>query len=167
MPSKKQKFNSKFPPARIKRIMQTDEDVGKVATPVPVIISRAVELFLDSFLAKAGEGARSSMAKTLVPNHIRVAKIFRSHLPEKLRKLLVPHHTAPCHRPTIARKIEENRLARKIVMRMEHLERIKNIILTRRVTIVSSEGTSQRTSSRSSVRSEPATQSAPDVGNAN
>ncbi|CAG0884574.1 unnamed protein product [Cyprideis torosa] len=70
MPSKKQKFNSKFPPARIKRIMQTDEDVGKVATPVPVIISRAVELFLDSFLAKAGEGARSSMAKTLVPNHI-------------------------------------------------------------------------------------------------
>lgn len=61
MPSKKKKFNARFPPvkwtistvissntysnltllslkARIKKIMQTDEDVGKVAAAVPVII---------------------------------------------------------------------------------------------------------------------------------
>ena len=31
--------------ARIKKIMQSDEDVGKVAAAVPVIISRALELF--------------------------------------------------------------------------------------------------------------------------
>ena len=65
MPSKKKKYNARFPPvslvyvrdlschdshgqiftlyffqfqARIKKIMQTDEDVGKVAAAVPVII---------------------------------------------------------------------------------------------------------------------------------
>uniref|UniRef100_A0A3B3S060 DR1-associated protein 1 (negative cofactor 2 alpha) n=1 Tax=Paramormyrops kingsleyae TaxID=1676925 RepID=A0A3B3S060_9TELE len=38
MPSKKKKYNSRFPPARIKKIMQTDEEIGKVAAAVPVII---------------------------------------------------------------------------------------------------------------------------------
>ena len=64
MPSKKKKYNARFPPvstliligpndielnnkkvlfvcvfqARIKKIMQTDEEVGKVASAVPVII---------------------------------------------------------------------------------------------------------------------------------
>ena len=38
MPSKKKKYNARFPPARIKKIMQADEDVGKVAAVVPVII---------------------------------------------------------------------------------------------------------------------------------
>ncbi|KAL7289249.1 hypothetical protein TKK_0017186 [Trichogramma kaykai] len=38
MPSKKKKYNSRFPPSRIKKIMQTDEEVGKVAQPVPIII---------------------------------------------------------------------------------------------------------------------------------
>lgn len=38
MPSKKKKYNSRFPPARIKKIMQADEEVGKVAAVVPVII---------------------------------------------------------------------------------------------------------------------------------
>ncbi|OWK50974.1 Dr1-associated corepressor [Lonchura striata] len=40
MPSKKKKYNARFPPARIKKIMQTDEEIGKVAAAVPVIISR-------------------------------------------------------------------------------------------------------------------------------
>lgn len=38
MPSKKKKYNARFPPARIKKIMQADEEVGKVAAVVPVII---------------------------------------------------------------------------------------------------------------------------------
>uniref|UniRef100_A0A3B4A1Q5 Dr1-associated corepressor n=1 Tax=Periophthalmus magnuspinnatus TaxID=409849 RepID=A0A3B4A1Q5_9GOBI len=53
MPSKKKKYNARFPPARIKKIMQTDEEIGKVAAAVPVIISRALELFLESLLTKA------------------------------------------------------------------------------------------------------------------
>ncbi|GCC21338.1 hypothetical protein chiPu_0019807 [Chiloscyllium punctatum] len=49
MPSKKKKYNARFPPARIKKIMQTDEEIGKVAAAVPVIIWRPE---LDSELQK-------------------------------------------------------------------------------------------------------------------
>jgi hypothetical protein len=38
MPPKRKKYTARFPPARIKKIMQTDEEVGKVAAAVPVII---------------------------------------------------------------------------------------------------------------------------------
>ncbi|ESO97989.1 hypothetical protein LOTGIDRAFT_98370, partial [Lottia gigantea] len=71
MPSKKKKFNSRFPPARIKKIMQTDEDVGKVAAAVPVIISRALEMFIESLILKSGETTMSRNAKTLSTSHIK------------------------------------------------------------------------------------------------
>lgn len=38
MPTKKKKYNARFPPARIKKIMQSDDEVGKVAQVVPIII---------------------------------------------------------------------------------------------------------------------------------
>ncbi|KAL3875115.1 hypothetical protein ACJMK2_038049 [Sinanodonta woodiana] len=71
MPSKKKKFNSRFPPARIKKIMQTDDDVGKVATAVPVIISRALELFIESLILKTNEITQARNAKTLSCTHIK------------------------------------------------------------------------------------------------
>ncbi|KAK3593429.1 hypothetical protein CHS0354_020190 [Potamilus streckersoni] len=71
MPSKKKKFNSRFPPARIKKIMQTDDDVGKVATAVPVIISRALELFIESLILKTNEITQAKNAKTLSCTHIK------------------------------------------------------------------------------------------------
>lgn len=71
MPSKKKKYNARFPPARIKKIMQTDEEVGKVAAAVPVIISRALELFVESLLTKAVEITSARSAKTLSPAHLK------------------------------------------------------------------------------------------------
>ncbi|XP_014775227.1 dr1-associated corepressor [Octopus bimaculoides] len=71
MPNKKKKYNARFPPARIKKIMQTDEDVGKVAAAVPVIISRALELFIESLILKASETTQSRHAKTLTTAHIK------------------------------------------------------------------------------------------------
>ncbi|XP_064603390.1 dr1-associated corepressor-like [Liolophura sinensis] len=71
MPSKKKRYNARFPPARIKKIMQTDEDVGKVAAAVPVIISRALELFIESLILKANETTQSRHAKTLSTAHIK------------------------------------------------------------------------------------------------
>ncbi|KAK2826746.1 hypothetical protein Q5P01_020960 [Channa striata] len=46
------RFNVRFPPSRIKKIMQQDTEVGRIATAVPVIISRALEMFLKSLLTK-------------------------------------------------------------------------------------------------------------------
>ncbi|NP_001089215.1 uncharacterized protein LOC734262 [Xenopus laevis] len=71
MPSKKKKYNARFPPARIKKIMQTDEEIGKVAAPVPVIISRALELFLESLLKKTCHVTQSRSAKTMTTSHLK------------------------------------------------------------------------------------------------
>lgn len=71
MPGKKKKYNARFPPARIKKIMQKDEEVGKVAAPVPVIISRALELFVESLLSRAGAITEARHARTLTPAHLK------------------------------------------------------------------------------------------------
>lgn len=71
MPSKKKKYNARFPAGRIKKIMQTDEEVGKVAQAVPVIISRTLELFVESLLTKAMQITSAKNAKTLSPSHMK------------------------------------------------------------------------------------------------
>ncbi|GLU18959.1 hypothetical protein SLE2022_352330 [Rubroshorea leprosula] len=43
----KKKLDTRFPAARIKKIMQADEDVGKIAMAVPLLVSKALELFLQ------------------------------------------------------------------------------------------------------------------------
>ncbi|XP_027857082.1 dr1-associated corepressor isoform X1 [Xiphophorus couchianus] len=62
MPGQKKKYKVRFPPGRIKKIMQKDTEVGRIATAVPVIIelripqleqtARALEMFLKSLLTK-------------------------------------------------------------------------------------------------------------------
>lgn len=44
------KYKTRFPTSRIKKIMQADEEIGKVALSAPIIVSRAVELFLQSLV---------------------------------------------------------------------------------------------------------------------
>ena len=56
--------------ARIKKIMQSDEEVGKVAAAVPVIISRALELFVENMLKKTNEVTSRRGARTLTPSHL-------------------------------------------------------------------------------------------------
>ncbi|XP_053964473.1 mucin-17 [Anastrepha ludens] len=71
MPSKKKKYNARFPAGRIKKIMQSDEEIGKVAQAVPVIISRTLELFVESLLTKTLRITNSRNAKTLSTSHMR------------------------------------------------------------------------------------------------
>ncbi|KAM9354035.1 uncharacterized protein KZ484_012214 isoform 1-T1 [Pholidichthys leucotaenia] len=52
MPRQKRRYNVRFPPKRIKKIMQKDTEVGRIAMAVPVIIARALEMFLKSLLTK-------------------------------------------------------------------------------------------------------------------
>jgi histone H3/H4 len=56
--------------ARIKKIMQSDEEVGKVAAAVPVIISRALEMFVENLLKKANDVTTHRGARTLTPSHL-------------------------------------------------------------------------------------------------
>ncbi|XP_061391422.1 dr1-associated corepressor homolog [Musca vetustissima] len=71
MPSKKKKYNARFPVGRIKKIMQSDEEVGKVAQAVPIIISRTLELFVESLLTKSLKITNSRNSKTLSTSHMK------------------------------------------------------------------------------------------------
>ncbi|EIE27699.1 hypothetical protein COCSUDRAFT_52243 [Coccomyxa subellipsoidea C-169] len=57
--------------ARIKKIMQADEDVGKIAQATPVLLGRAVELFLKQLCDGAVAIANSKDARTLSAAHLK------------------------------------------------------------------------------------------------
>eukprot|EP00112_Aurelia_sp_Birch-Aquarium-sp1_P020740 Seg541.4 transcript_id=Seg541.4/GoldUCD/mRNA.D3Y31 product="Dr1-associated corepressor" protein_id=Seg541.4/GoldUCD/D3Y31 len=71
MPTKKRKYEARFPTARIKKIMQTDEEIGKVAAAVPVIISRALEIFLQQLVEKTADLTKAKRAKTMTTGHLK------------------------------------------------------------------------------------------------
>ncbi|PKY01751.1 histone-fold-containing protein [Aspergillus campestris IBT 28561] len=64
---------TKFPVARIKRIMQADEDVGKVAQVTPIAVSKALELFMISLVTKAAKEARDRNSKRVTASHLKHA----------------------------------------------------------------------------------------------
>jgi histone H3/H4 len=62
-----------FPVARIKRIMQADDDVGKVAQVTPVVVSKALELFMISLVTKAATEAKQRNSKRVGAVHLKQA----------------------------------------------------------------------------------------------
>ncbi|KAH7076214.1 DNA polymeras-like protein epsilon subunit C [Paraphoma chrysanthemicola] len=62
-----------FPVARIKRIMQADDDVGKVAQVTPVVVSKALELFMISLVTKAAAEAKTRNSKRVTTLHLKQA----------------------------------------------------------------------------------------------
>ncbi|KAM7219846.1 hypothetical protein V8F06_004701 [Rhypophila decipiens] len=54
---------TKFPTARIKRIMQADEEVGKVAQQTPIAVGKALELFMVQLVTKSADVAREKNSK--------------------------------------------------------------------------------------------------------
>ncbi|XP_030641572.1 dr1-associated corepressor [Chanos chanos] len=71
MPGQKRKYNVRFPPGRIKKIMQKDTEVGRIATAVPVIISRALEMFLKSLLTKTSLITESKHSRVMSISHMK------------------------------------------------------------------------------------------------
>jgi len=51
-------LKTSFPVARIKRLMQADEDIGKVAQVTPTVVSRALERFMIKIISASAEQAR-------------------------------------------------------------------------------------------------------------
>jgi len=56
-------ITTKFPVARIKRIMQADEEIGKVSQVTPIAVSKALELFMINLVEGAAEKARARGGK--------------------------------------------------------------------------------------------------------
>ena len=53
-------LRTSFPVARIKRIMQADDDIGKVAQVTPHVVSRALELFMIKLISASAAQARGT-----------------------------------------------------------------------------------------------------------
>jgi len=70
MPPKK---SSNSLAARIKRMMQRDDDVGKIAGPAPVVMSKALELFVAQLVRVCADVATLHGAKTVTGSHLKGA----------------------------------------------------------------------------------------------
>ncbi|KAI1907298.1 hypothetical protein LOZ12_005569 [Ophidiomyces ophidiicola] len=66
-------IKTKFPVARIKRIMQADEDVGKVAQVTPIAVAKALELFMITLVTKAAQQAKDRSSKRVTATHLKEA----------------------------------------------------------------------------------------------
>jgi histone H3/H4 len=64
-------IKTKFPVARIKRIMQADEEVGKVASTTPTAVNKALELFMIALVTGAAERAREKGGKRVTAQHMK------------------------------------------------------------------------------------------------
>jgi histone H3/H4 len=65
------RMSTRFPIARIKKIMQTDEEVGKVTKESAILISRALEVFVHDILTKTMEILRQKDTKTISASHLK------------------------------------------------------------------------------------------------
>lgn len=64
---------TKFPTARIKRIMQADEEVGKVAQQTPIAVGKALELFMVQIVTKSADVAQEKGSKRISAQMLKQA----------------------------------------------------------------------------------------------
>jgi histone H3/H4 len=62
-----------FPAARLKRLLQEDEEIGRVSKTAPVLISKAIELFLGDIIAQSASCTKSKKRKVITPDDVREA----------------------------------------------------------------------------------------------
>ncbi|CAN3358230.1 negative cofactor 2 complex subunit alpha [Diutina catenulata] len=68
-----ERIKTHFPAARIKKIMQSDDDIGKVAQATPIIVGRALEIFMANLVESAIIESRKQGVKRISASHIRAA----------------------------------------------------------------------------------------------
>lgn len=62
---------TKFPTARIKRIMQADEEVGKVAQQTPIAVGKALEMFMVQMVLTSADVAREKGSKRVTAQMLK------------------------------------------------------------------------------------------------
>ncbi|KAF2228109.1 histone-fold-containing protein [Elsinoe ampelina] len=85
---------TKFPVARIKRIMQADEDVGKVAQVTPVVMAKALELFMIRLITASSDVARARNSKRVMTQHMKMA-VMQDEQFDNLREIVDKIPDAP------------------------------------------------------------------------
>ncbi|ETN69534.1 hypothetical protein NECAME_15251 [Necator americanus] len=78
---------------RIKKVMQSDEEIGRMVASVPVAIGRAMEHFAEKFLQAAAQATQLSNSRTLTPAHMKQAMMANRHfhfLADIFKEVAVP-----------------------------------------------------------------------------
>uniref|UniRef100_A0A7E4V746 CBFD_NFYB_HMF domain-containing protein n=1 Tax=Panagrellus redivivus TaxID=6233 RepID=A0A7E4V746_PANRE len=71
---RKRRFSTaRIQPTRIKKVMQSDEDIGRMIASVPVAVGSAMEHFAERLLDTAANVMHGTLNKTLSPHHIQQA----------------------------------------------------------------------------------------------
>ncbi|KAI6230181.1 CBFD-NFYB-HMF domain-containing protein [Aphelenchoides fujianensis] len=91
---RKRRFSTaRIQPTRVKKVMQSDEEIGRMVASVPVAIGSAMEHFAEKLLEAAAQCVQFSAARTLAPMHVRHAIQRTPHfafLDELTKNILVP-----------------------------------------------------------------------------
>ncbi|KAK4927056.1 hypothetical protein LTR66_016314, partial [Elasticomyces elasticus] len=64
---------TKLAPARIKKLIQADQEVGKLAQAVPIAVAKALEQFIATVVAAGAVEAASKNTKRVTPKHLKEA----------------------------------------------------------------------------------------------
>jgi len=80
---------TKFPVARIKKIMQKDDEVGKVAQATPILISKSLELFMGTLVEEMSKVTQERNAKRVEVWHLKAA-IERTEMLDFLKEIVEP-----------------------------------------------------------------------------
>ncbi|WPH02968.1 Hypothetical protein R9X50_00584000 [Acrodontium crateriforme] len=97
-------LKTSFPVARIKRIMQADEDVGKVAQVTPHVVSRALELFMIKLISASAQQARGNNAAGKGPRRVLAQHMKKAILADNTYDFLAEIVTKVPDAPSKAKK---------------------------------------------------------------
>lgn len=76
-PQQQREIKTRFPVARIKRLMQSDEEIGKVAQATPLVVAKALELFMCTLVDESCSQAKTRNSKRVTPSHLKQAVMDR------------------------------------------------------------------------------------------
>jgi hypothetical protein len=96
--------------------MQSDEDIGKVAQATPVVVAKALELFMVSLIEESCAQARLRNAKRVSPAHLKQAVLAIEHfdfLQETVEKYPDPVAQEPAPSANAAEEGGRSRRSRK------------------------------------------------------
>ncbi|KHJ45343.1 hypothetical protein D918_04651 [Trichuris suis] len=65
---------ARIPPVKVKRVLQSDEDIGKMSNAVPIVFAKLLEHFIEQVLLRTDEVANSFSVRTLSTAHISLCQ---------------------------------------------------------------------------------------------
>jgi histone H3/H4 len=63
--------SNKFPASKIKRIIQSNEDVGKINANVPLMLSKCLEILIQELVEETAKITSEKNSKTMSMAHFR------------------------------------------------------------------------------------------------